>query len=77
MKSNDAVRSPVLINSGSIKNSDSKSSVGAVLKKAQRDLFISRIVSVFLFLLLIALLFLAYSYGLHEEIIDRFFSLMG
>lgn len=77
MKRKDAVRSPELINSGTNKTSDSENSVGAVLRRARRDLILSRIVYCILILLLLALLFLAYSFGYVNEAIDRFFALMG
>lgn len=77
MKRKDAVRSPELINSGSNNTSDSENSVGAVLRRAKRDLILSRIVYGILFLLVIALLFLAYSFGYIGDAIEKFYALMG
>ncbi len=77
MKDKDAVRSPELINSGANKVSDSKSSVGAVLRKANRDLIISRIVYVVLIILLVALLFLAYNFGYLTYFVDKAFEMIG
>ncbi|MCQ2482161.1 MAG: hypothetical protein MJ153_01570 [Clostridia bacterium] len=77
MKNKDAVRSPEFINSGVNKVSDSKSSVGSILRKANRDLIISRIVYAVLIVLLVAILFLAYNFGYLTYLVDKAFELIG
>ncbi len=77
MRSSSSVRKPALAHSEISGDKDNQLSIGAVMRKAKRELFLRRVVYGILLVLLLTLIAYVITLGYAEDIVDRFFSLMG
>ena len=77
VRSSSSVRKPALAHSEISGDKDNQLSIGAVMRKAQRELFLRRVVYGMLIALLIAFIGYIITLGYAEDLVDRFFSLMG
>lgn len=77
VRSSSSVRKPALAHSEISGDKDNQLSIGAVMRKAKRELFLRRVVYGILLVLLLTLIAYVITLGYAEDIVDRFFSLMG
>lgn len=77
MRSSSSVRKPALAHSEISGDKDNQLSIGAVMRKAKKDLFLRRVVYGILLVLLLTFIVYVITLGYAEDLIDRFFSLMG
>lgn len=77
MRSSSSVRKPALAHSEISGDKDNQLSIGAVMRKAKRELFLRRVVYGILLVLLITFIAYVIALGYAEDLVDKFFSLMG
>jgi len=77
VRSSSSVRKPALAHSEISGDKDNQLSIGAVMRKAKRELFLRRVVYGILLVLLITFIAYVIALGYAEDLVDKFFSLMG
>jgi len=77
VKSKISVRRPSLAHSSLSRDTEERVPLGDILRKAQRDLLLRRIAYGLLLLLVVALIVLAIVNGYAEQLIDKFYALLG